>query len=244
MARTGKIARLPQVLRSELNRRLRDGENGATLVEWLNALPEVQEVLETDFAGRPLNEQNLSEWRQGGFREWQRHQDSCDLVCSLVERSDDLDDEADQLEISHRLSSVLAAELSCVAEALLDQAGDPRERWDRLREILPELLRLRKADHRTDRLRLDRERWDMEYRRLRDQQLEREVAAGLHRNSMAKVLGTGDSGKKFAATLQELEHNARRGALPRSDSAGPPGPQSAEPNQGRSNLIKPNQGKK
>jgi hypothetical protein len=244
MARTGKIARLPQVLRSELNRRLRDGGNGATLVEWLNALPEVKEVLEADFAGRPLNEQNLSEWRQGGFREWQRHQDSCDLVRGLVERSDDLDDEADQLEISHRLSSVLAAELSCVAEALLDQAGDPGERWDRLREILPELLRLRRADHKTDRLRMDRERWDMEYQDLRDEQLEREVAAGLHRNSMAKVLGTGESGKKFAAALPELQHDLKPGTPSKSNTADPPGPESADTNQGKSNLIKPNQGKK
>jgi hypothetical protein len=38
MTRTGKIARLPRELRDELNRRLREGEPGIRLVEWLNSL--------------------------------------------------------------------------------------------------------------------------------------------------------------------------------------------------------------
>src|SRR5579859_740547 len=130
MSRTGKIARLPHELRDQLNRRLQDGEIGGALVEWLNALPEVKEVLEADFGGRPINEQNLSDWRQGGFREWESHEESRDLVRGLIERSDDLDGAADEIEISHRLSTILAAELARVAEALLEQAKDPRERWD------------------------------------------------------------------------------------------------------------------
>ncbi len=66
MTRIGKIARLPHELREELNRRLQDGEPGAELVGWLNELPEVQTVLAEHFAGRPITEQNLSEWKTGG----------------------------------------------------------------------------------------------------------------------------------------------------------------------------------
>lgn len=69
-ARTGKIARLPRHIREELNVRMADGASGKSLVAWLNAQPEVREVLERDFAGRPILEQNLSEWRRGGHREW------------------------------------------------------------------------------------------------------------------------------------------------------------------------------
>ena len=45
MTATGKIARLPQEIRDELNRRLRDGERGRRLVDWLNSLPETQRML-------------------------------------------------------------------------------------------------------------------------------------------------------------------------------------------------------
>src|ERR1700679_1286876 len=65
--RTGKIARLPREIRDQLNQRLNDGQPGRRLVTWLNSLPEVQQVLAADFDGRPLNEQNLSDWKAGGY---------------------------------------------------------------------------------------------------------------------------------------------------------------------------------
>ena len=74
MSRKGKIARLPRYLREKLNRRLDDGEPGPQLLVWLNRCPDVQEVLEREFGGRAVSEQNLSEWRQGGFCEWQQQQ--------------------------------------------------------------------------------------------------------------------------------------------------------------------------
>lgn len=73
---TGKIGRLPARLREEVNRRLHDGATGPELCEWLNALPEVQAVLAKQFGGEPVNEQNVSAWRKGGFQRWrdeQRH---------------------------------------------------------------------------------------------------------------------------------------------------------------------------
>jgi hypothetical protein len=65
--RNGKIARLPKPIRDELARRIDNGEQGKDLVEWLDALPAVQDVLKEQFGGRPVNEQNLSEWKQGGY---------------------------------------------------------------------------------------------------------------------------------------------------------------------------------
>jgi hypothetical protein len=40
MTRNGKIARLPQEIREQVNRRLEDGEPGKQIAEWLNGLPE------------------------------------------------------------------------------------------------------------------------------------------------------------------------------------------------------------
>jgi hypothetical protein len=39
---------------------------GRSLAAWLNGLPEVAELLRDAFDGKPVNEQYLSDWRQGG----------------------------------------------------------------------------------------------------------------------------------------------------------------------------------
>ena len=76
LTRNGKIARLPQPLREDLNRRLNQGAQGRPLLQWLNSLPEVQAVLAADFGGRPINKQSLSQWRRGGYAEWLRQQET------------------------------------------------------------------------------------------------------------------------------------------------------------------------
>ena len=45
-----------------------DGERCKELVEWLKDLPTGQDILREQFGGRPVNEQNLSEWKVGGKR--------------------------------------------------------------------------------------------------------------------------------------------------------------------------------
>lgn len=74
--RRGKIARLPQTVREELNGRLQNGGAGRDLVAWLNGLPAVKRVLAQGFGGRGITVQNLSEWRKGGFRDWLGQQDA------------------------------------------------------------------------------------------------------------------------------------------------------------------------
>jgi hypothetical protein len=76
MTRTGKIARLPDAVREQLNGRLRNGEKGRLLVKWLNSLPEVQAAAATAFGGVPVSECNLSQWKKGGYRDWLRAQEA------------------------------------------------------------------------------------------------------------------------------------------------------------------------
>src|SRR5579884_2189933 len=68
--RVGKIAQLPYEITEELNASLREGEESDVLLDWLNSLEEVQQVLNEYFDGKPINKQNLSDWRQGGYAEW------------------------------------------------------------------------------------------------------------------------------------------------------------------------------
>ena len=87
MHRNGKIARLPREIRQELNERLSNEEMAKPLVAWLNGLPEVQAVLAAEFAGVPIREQNVSEWRKGGYQDWVQHEAALEVAVRLGERA-------------------------------------------------------------------------------------------------------------------------------------------------------------
>lgn len=70
----GKIARLSAQLREAVNRRIHDGETAPVICAWLNALPEVQTMLAVQFEGEPVQPQNISNWRMGGFQKWLKEQ--------------------------------------------------------------------------------------------------------------------------------------------------------------------------
>ena len=76
---TSKIGRLPTELRERLNAWLRDGATGKNAAAWLNEQPEVRKVLKREFGGRPISEQNVSQWRRSGYVEWLSHQQA--LAC-------------------------------------------------------------------------------------------------------------------------------------------------------------------
>lgn len=70
----GKIARLSAQLREAVNRRIHDGETAPVVCAWLNALPEVRTMLAVQFEGEPVQPQNISNWRMGGFQKWLKEQ--------------------------------------------------------------------------------------------------------------------------------------------------------------------------
>ena len=142
--RNGKIARLPKEVREQLNRRLENGWRGTRLVKWLNELPEVREVLREEFYGRAITPQNLSEWREGGYADWLRHQDSREGMRWMLERAEDLEKGSGDEDFCERLARIATVQ---VAEQMqrLEKIEDPKERWRELREVCLELWRLRNA---------------------------------------------------------------------------------------------------
>lgn len=246
MTRKGKIARLPRGIRDELNQRLDDGDQGKNLVQWLNGLDVVKEILSSDFAGRGITEQNLSEWKQGGFRDWQRQQETCDGVRRLVEHSDEIDDAADEHGIPDRLAAVLAAELAAEAQSLLEETADPRERWQYLRQALRQLHLLRKGDHRAARARMEMARWEIECERREREQRQREATEAIaaataplrdlaRRQAMVAAYGGGEAGEKAADFILEIE---RKYSVPNYCSFGKPA-FPIKPDPTKSNQIKP-----
>src|SRR5580658_4736829 len=83
--RNGKIANLPNDIREQLNLRLLEGETSRELAAWLNALPEVQSILGSQFNGAPISEVNLTHWRQGGYLQWLTERECFDSARALAE---------------------------------------------------------------------------------------------------------------------------------------------------------------
>jgi hypothetical protein len=167
MTRTGKIARLQRSVREELNRRLRDGEQGKSLVGWLNGLPSVKEALKEQFNSRPISEQNLSEWKQGGYTEWLAHQDA-------LERAQNLSADAAELSATGgALGEHLAIALTARYAALLaqwdgDSNGAIAQNVRTLRALCTDIVELRRGDHSAARLKVEQERLQLE--RAKDEQ--------------------------------------------------------------------------
>jgi hypothetical protein len=85
--RNGKIARLPFAIREELNHRLIENEPARSIAGWLNAHSTVRLFIDRLFEGRPITEQNISEWRKGGYEEWLAQRDVLSNVCDLTEKA-------------------------------------------------------------------------------------------------------------------------------------------------------------
>ena len=172
MTRTGKIARLPREIREQLNRRLQDGQPGTQLVPWLNALPEVQAMLAREFAERAVSEQNLSEWKQGGYRDWLTRQDVLAQVRELA---------ADAEELAAATEGVLAEHLATVltaryAAALADWQGEASDEFRRklrsLRALCQDIVELRRGNHSAARLKIEQERLARDRKQTEEEVLE------------------------------------------------------------------------
>jgi hypothetical protein len=154
--RTGKIARLPQSIRDQLNQKLETNVPGNELLPWLHSLPEVQKILAEHFGGRPITKSNLSDWRHGGFIDWNYHRQGRQQWWELVESARELTEKRTGekgVDASSYLGTFLLVE---VGQALdrLHTVKDLDQRWKLMRLISGTLSRLRNDDTREKLLRL------------------------------------------------------------------------------------------
>src|SRR5260221_1600252 len=144
MTRRGKIARLPHDIRDEINSRLHDGEEGVSIVAWLNSHPEVRSVLAELFDSRPINEVNLTEWKQGGYRDWVLRQDVLEFVDDR--RAENIfGEEALGETAGASLVQWVALHYSASAKAIITDEADPKIKWARLREICTDVALLHRV---------------------------------------------------------------------------------------------------
>src|SRR6266403_3185331 len=166
LTRNGKIARLPLAVRQELNRRLDEGEQGKKLVAWLNGLPAVQAIAATEFGGKPIREQNLSEWKQRGYRDWLAKQEALEIAERLREDATEWNAEG-RGALTDTLAFWLVARYALATRRGAETGG--RQGWRLLREMCGDIVALRKGDHTVERLRIDRERLELEQAKSEEQ---------------------------------------------------------------------------
>ena len=149
---TGKISRLPREIREQLNRRLDEGEPGNRLVAWLNELPAVRALLAAEFDGAAIREQNLTNWKQGGFRDWRMEQAARGLVQASSGAT------AAAVVTPEQIATIVAVRyVAAVREWQLSPMPEER-RWRQMRVILQDVMQLRRGQQREERLELDWER--------------------------------------------------------------------------------------
>ena len=155
----GKIGRLSKDTRIQLGQRLEDGLPGTEIVQWLNGLPDVQQVLQDQFTGRPITEQNLSAWKQAGHRDWLLREQARQSAERIAEQADALGQITGGKNVSDFFADVFAAKMVCRAKLVLDRETDPEKRWQRIRQINREVSQLRRDDHRAQRNDLNQKKW-------------------------------------------------------------------------------------
>jgi len=150
-ARRGKIARLPSPIRDQLNLRLDNNQPASDILRWLNALPETRQLLADSFDNVPISEQNLSQWRLGGFREWRLRHDFLDDAARLAETASTLQNQSDPSQLADNLALVLAARYAAI---LNNWDGEITPEFEAslavLRRLTQDVVQLQKALHRAD----------------------------------------------------------------------------------------------
>ena len=146
---------------------------------WLNSVPEVQAILAAQFGGAQIREQNLSEWRKGGYRDWEQRERAIEVAVSLG-KAEAQRAEAGDATVGEALSLWLAREYA-VATREIAESGDA-EKWVLLKAMCADLARLRRLDQQGARLRLAWQAlaWEQEQeaKRSAERAAERELRYG------------------------------------------------------------------
>lgn len=166
----GKIERLPWELREQVCRKLRDSVPAAKICVWLNSLPEVLAILDEYFGEQPINAQNVTNFRQGGYQRWLSRQGKLDRTRELAAYAVNIAT-ASGGTLADGASQIIAGNVLEVLEGLeeVKEAGagpvGPEARQAQITaaaEAIDSLAlavsRLRKGDQNAEALRLARDR--------------------------------------------------------------------------------------
>ena len=220
ITRNGKIARLPREIREQLNIKLDDGMEAGPILEWVNELPETKKVVAELFEGKPINPQNLSDWRQGGYQDWLRARERAELAGLVLEEGEEFAGTAKGANLSQRLGVAFALELAAQLRRWQRETGEPQARWRQLRELYRELAELRREDHRAQRLKIAQEKWAWEEealeeaKELKERESQQREAEALFKRAKNALYFWGRSAEAMVGETEVVRAINRGKALP------------------------------
>ena len=221
MTRNGKIARMPVTVRDELNLRMENGQEGAKLLAWLNGLPAVRETLQASFEGARISKQNLSEWRQGGFREWQLRREWIGQAGELEASANEMRDVVDTAALPGALAGMLAARYA----ALLNSwDGEPDRKFEEKLRLLRGLNRdiallqrtIQQACEQEKKSERETEESERREREERKQRRLNMIWSVTQRGSLVRAFGGGQQGERMADIIEAVENDR---PIPREEKA-------------------------
>ena len=137
------------------------GEKARGLVDWLNSLPAVRTVVKAQFEGRDIREQNVSEWRKGGYRDWLAQRVALEQGRELCEEVAELGRKC-KAPVTDRLAAYLSAHYAVAMKRAVRPAAGGSVDLKTLRALCGDVVALRRADQDAQWLRLERKRLKLE----------------------------------------------------------------------------------
>ena len=200
----GKISRLPRVIRDQLNQRLANAEPADGVLLWLNGLPETQALLRDAFDSQPISEQNLSDYRKRGFRQWQMRQTALEFLVDDPPSSPDLP-HLSSADLVEKLVRWISLRFAAAAQdsALTD---DPDTELREVRALIADIVSLRRGELVSRRIQLEQQRLDLEQQRS-EQNLEQQFWEWTRRPDIqARLCPDRDPDKLRTDVVRLLDH--------------------------------------
>jgi len=115
--------------------------------------------LAREFGGKAIREQNLSEWKLGGYRDWVAQREALEVAGWAGRGRGGMGRRGSRA--AHRHAGDLAGGPLCRGDAAR-RRSEGQEGWRLLREMCGDIVELRKGNHSAERLQIDRERLALE----------------------------------------------------------------------------------
>ena len=206
-----KIGRLSFKLRNELCERIRDGATGDSILLWLNATPEWRRA-KPDFGGKDVNSQNLSEWRQTGYKDWLRNQGDADQMRKMTESALAMVNAAggDPSTVAARVAAARLIQT-------LEEVTDP----DLLNKRATAISNLQKSEIAGQRLALSRETLDLERQKFMRQSCELFLKWHADQTATSIAAGPGTNKQKVDRLLEYMRREEQSSASSISPTSSP-----------------------
>jgi hypothetical protein len=172
MTRDCKIASLPETIREQINRRLQNGDAAKEIGEWVNTQSEVKACMAAEFEGAPIVVAELVSWKVGGYRHWQEQQQALEAAVQFGENAAEIAQAAGG-QLADHLALCMTARIAVALRKAPCAGEDAAGQLQRLRQLVGDLVALRKGDQSAQWLRIEREKLDSELRKFEEEEAAR-----------------------------------------------------------------------